>query len=699
MIAHLVHAARRIRRPLLVLALLLGALTVVLGPAAVADPGGCHQPPEPARHGEGFVGQLDNAGLGQGVTGSPYYEQGYDGLTWSTYGTSGMCSVSYPAAGADTWLGKQLLFAAETLTAAVNGIHYLTLDNVILPNLDGILSELPAVLYDSVFTPYFSVVALLSAVLILWWSHKGDLANIGKKVFWTLAGLTFASLTYLVPLAYTPIVDDVLVHGTAELQGNILKQTGWGDERNGLPDMLYSETLYRPWLMGEFGSDTSPEAQRYGRDLLRSQGCSKVETVRNSCNVEQKQDQYTNIAGQVEHTPAYRYFSGDQGRTSAGFVALIKSGCYSLFQLVCKAGLLLTQIIGRGVVLGGPVLGLVAILNNAVLPKIFRALGGAVGIGILLTLVGTVHAYVLGMVTAPAHGFSEGTQLVIMVLVTWLTWIALRPWRLLRQMAASTIGMQLPDPSQERMARRLRQRRHTLARIGKGLFGMARRAGAGFDRDFWFERGEAQAPSAAGAEQPAPGTQLSHRVGATGGGHTRPEGSRIYVQAERVAPDTEPAPAREPAMSTHSRRELTEAPRALGSGGRDEPPDDPPPRGPNGGPSPNGGPHGGPSDRPHSGPNGPSNAGPRGGPDNGPRPRDLPESRHDGNPPPNSPQPPQDTQRDVDVVVPSEEEQRPHHKPSPAQRSREAQRHRRRQHTANENTESAPPPHRPEREE
>lgn len=677
---------RRARRCAVLLVALIAALQVLLAAAASADPGGCHQPPQPEHHGEGVVGALDPAPLGYGTVGSPYYEQGYAGQTWYTYGTSGVCSMSYPWAGADTWLGNQELAAAESITAATNGLHQITSENGLLPKLDGLVLDLPVVLYDSVFTPYFAVVMLISAVMVFGWAFKGDLSSVGKKAFWTLAGLAFASLTYLMPMVYAPISDGLLVHGTNELQSNILRSAGWSD-RDALPTMLHTETVYRPWLVGEFGSDTSPEAQRYGRDLLRAQGCTKDEELLNTCNTEQKQAAYTNIADQIQNTPAYKYFSGDKGRTSAGALALVKAGCYGLFQLVVQAGLVLMQLICRGVIIAGPILGLLAILKNDVLPRILRALGSAVGMGILLVITGTIHAYVMAWISAPERGFAEGEQLTVMVLVTALLWISVRPWRTLRSMAASTVGLQLPDPAQERMARRLRQRRRRMVNIGKSLFGKARNMG--FDHEFWMQRGDRDPAGSAGsgssAQSGAPGGEVAHRVGASRGGQERPEG-RIYATAHRV-PTQDTAPEREPAMATHGRAgELTEGPRALEGGGG--PPDDPPPsrgpRGPRGGPS-------GPTDS--TDPAGPTRSG---GDQHGPpRPPQLPEGGPRESEGPSS-SPRASAGSSSEVVIPSEIEFPEHRRSS---HSRTGQPHPRTEPSNDESGPSpSPSPYRPEEE-
>ena len=72
-------------------------------------------------------------------------------------------------------------------------------------------------LYDSVFTPWFGLVALVLAIVLFRYIWQGDLASIGKRGMWALAGLWFASATYLTPLVYTHALDDVLIGLKPEL--------------------------------------------------------------------------------------------------------------------------------------------------------------------------------------------------------------------------------------------------------------------------------------------------------------------------------------------------------------------------------------------------------------------------------------------------------------------------------------------------
>ncbi|MER7015842.1 hypothetical protein ABT324_30780 [Saccharopolyspora sp. NPDC000359] len=450
--------------------MLLG-LQILLGTPAAAQgwSSSCEEAPTPDMpNGGPVITTLDQVHLGQGVPGSAYGDLGYAGAVWHTYGYSGSCAISDPFAGIDTYLGSQLFNVGKAITAATNGLHYTVSTGGALDQVDDFIATATIALYDNVFTPYAAVVLTIVAVMILGWTLRGDMASIGRKTMWVLVGAWFAAATYMTPLVYTHMTDSFLVDGTNELQSNIMRGVGNDDYLHGLPTMLHDETVYRPWLNGEFGAANGPDAERFGRRLIEAQACTKYEVETDSCNIEDKKRRFTELAAELKDTAAWPYFTGEaHSRTGAGAVALAKAVCFSLFQLLCKIGILLAQLVIRLIIVGGPILGLLAMLSNTLLPTVLRAVGGALGQGLLLAAAAALHTFVLGYVLALE--MSQLLQLAVIGGLTFGMWIALRPIERLIQMLASMTGIQVPSWSQRRMTRAMRGGRGPVARLRRRL--------------------------------------------------------------------------------------------------------------------------------------------------------------------------------------------------------------------------------------
>ncbi|WP_258342177.1 hypothetical protein [Saccharopolyspora gregorii] len=426
--------------------LLVGALVAIqalIGAPASAQSLDCSEPPSPERPGSGMVGAIDPAPLGSGQPGTAYDEVGYAGLVWHTYGLGcGPQGVMNPNALVDTWLGNELFNVSKNLVGATNGLHYALLNGELMGPLDDLIATGTVALYDSVFTPWFGVAALVLAVLLFRYIWQGDLASIGKRTMWALAGLWFASATYLTPMIYTHALDEVVLTGTSAVQAGFLQQVGV-DEANTLPTVLHHQVVYRNWLRGEFGSPDTPQAEQYGRELLRAQAWTKQEVAAgaDAGPSTPKETAFTNVAGQLSTTSAYGYFQGKDGsRVGAGMLSLVQSLAFASFQLMAKAAILLAQVLLRVLILAGPLIGLVALLNHQILRAVGRVGGAAMLNVLVIAAMAGLHTWVLAWIFNPLRGFPVLTQILLAGLVTIVFIMVGKPVRRMGQMVQLSIG-------------------------------------------------------------------------------------------------------------------------------------------------------------------------------------------------------------------------------------------------------------------
>jgi hypothetical protein len=429
----------RRRAVLLIVAGLLGTQVLIGTPALAYD---CSDPPNPERPGAGMVGALDPAPIGVGQPGSVYDEVGYAGLVWHVYDDNCVLSkgVTDPNATIDTWAGNELFNVGKNIVGATNSLHYALLGGDLVKPLDDLVMTGTVALYNSVYAPWFGLFALLLAVVVFRHIWKGDLATISKRGMWALAGMWLAAATYLTPLLYTHVLDEILITGTSQVQAGFLKQVGV-DERNALPTVLHDNVIYRSWLRGEFGSPDAPQAQQYGRDLVRAQAWTKQEVASgaDAGSPEPKKAQYKAIATQLGSSSGY--FKGTDGsRTGAGFLAMFQGLAYGLFQLLAKAGILLAQVLLRVLILAGPIIGLVALLYHDVLRSVGRAAGAALLNVVVIAALAGMHTLMLTWLFNPARGLPLLTQMLLATLVTVVFFLVGKPVRRMWQMVELSVG-------------------------------------------------------------------------------------------------------------------------------------------------------------------------------------------------------------------------------------------------------------------
>ncbi|MER6992856.1 hypothetical protein ABT337_17315 [Saccharopolyspora hirsuta] len=477
------------RRAFAVVAGLL-AIQALIGAPAFGQPFDCKEAPNPERPGSGMVGALDPGSLGTGYPGSAYNEVGYAGLVWHTYDLGcGPQGVTNPNATVDTWVGNELFNVAKNLVGATNGLHYALLNGNLLAPLDELVSTGTIALYDSVFTPWFGLVALVLAIVLFRYIWTGDLAAIGKRGMWALAGLWFASATYLTPLVYTHALDDVLITGTSAVQAGFLQEVGV-DERHALPTLLHDQVIYRNWLQGEFGSADSPQAKEMGRDLLRAQSWTRQEVNDgvDAGSAEPKKQAFQDVAGRLSGTSAYGYFQGvDGSRVGAGVLATVQAFAYASFQLLAKATILLAQVLLRVLILAGPLIGLVALVYHQVLRTIGRVAGAAVLNVVMIAAMAGLHTLILTWIFDPLRGFNPLVQILLAALVTVVFLMVAKPVRRIGQMvelSVGTVGRAVP-------------------RAPQGIFSRFRRGRPQDEEEgsFW-ERARGMDPDAEHAEAP-----------------------------------------------------------------------------------------------------------------------------------------------------------------------------------------------------
>jgi hypothetical protein len=433
--------ARRTRSMLAVIAL-VGVQLFMLAPDAMAAE--CTEPPIPERPGAGMVGAIDppTGSKGNSAADTNYSKYGYAGTVWNVYDDNCVLSknITDPDATIDTWAGNQMFNIGKNLVGATNGLHYAMLSRPgMLTPLDDAVKRAANTFYDNVYVKWFGLAALILAVLLFRQIWHGDLARIGHRGMWALGGMWLAASVVAIGPVYVQL-DALLLDETAQIQAGFVSKEQ-PHQNDALPELLYTNVIYKNWLRGEFGDPNAENAKKYGPELLSYQAWTKddVNSANDQAKIEQKQNGYRSMLGKLGSSAGF--FKGTDGsRIGAGFLAMLQGFAYSLFPLLAKAAVLLAQVLLRVLLLGAPLIGLAAMVAPTLLPKVARVAGAVLLSVLMLSAMAGMHVLMLNLI------FTTGTQLSLlaqMLLAGLLTVIFLmigRPIRRMKQMVELSVG-------------------------------------------------------------------------------------------------------------------------------------------------------------------------------------------------------------------------------------------------------------------
>lgn len=431
---------RRSRRAALLVVIALVGGSVLMGSPAMAQPFDCKESPEPDRPGSGLVGSLDQPRESRGEIGTVYREVGYAGMVWFTYDLGCAGTALNPTITTDTWLGNQSFNLAKFSVGGVNWAHYLIADgSQVLAPLDDLVTNGTRAMYDAVFTTWIGIALALLAVILLVLAIRGDLARQAQRATFAVIALAVGSAAYLAPVDWSKAADSLLLDGITQMQEGFLGQIGMGS-RDTLPSVLVDQVIYQNWLRGEFGAPDVPQAQEFGRDLLRAQTMTKSEVVDGKNPTElaaQKKAAFAEIAGKLGDR--YPYFQGKAGnRTGIGLLAIVQAMCIALFQLLSKVLVLTAMLMLRLLVMTAPAIAVVAILKPDILPSLLRVAGAAIVNTLIVGALAGLHALLVISLFRPGSGIDLWLALLVTGVVTVVLWAVARPFRRLVSMVSLT---------------------------------------------------------------------------------------------------------------------------------------------------------------------------------------------------------------------------------------------------------------------
>ncbi len=426
----------------------------------------CLKAPTPETPDSGLAGWFasrPDSSRTSGVAGV-YSDYGYAGYAYTTYDIGCAPTLMHPDYKFENTMANGEFMLATAVIGASNALRERAWDpGVMWGWADPLVEKATRSIYTRVFTVFGTITLAVVGLYLLWRSRQAQMSVAMTTAGWAIVVMVVVTALATWPVFSARLADKTLVSSLAVVHDavgppaedippelcRLPDQNACLDQRP--PAIRASDTavdtmLYRNWLRGLVGSADSITAMKYGEALYAARAFSWDETEDLRAHPElreqkirQKNEQWLKVAEQIrtEDPEAYEYLTGTKGmeRIGAGFIALMASVLFALFDLAASLLVLLGFLLFRWAVIAAPVLGTVAILRpasagfrrllNAVVAALFNIVIFGTGAAVYLFAVDLI------MSTPTLPGW---LQVVLVWLCGIVGWLLLRPYRRITQL-------------------------------------------------------------------------------------------------------------------------------------------------------------------------------------------------------------------------------------------------------------------------
>lgn len=428
----------------------------------IGDLTDCTSAPTPEVPGRGVVGFFQSPPKTPPPAGDPFvkdpttsiYEQyGYAGLRFNTYDLGcGPDLARQPDAAIGTAIANWIIALPKAAVAATGAV----LDAAFAPDFlgvfDPLIDNVVQTLRQTVFEKWAFVVVGALGVLLIWRSRQASLASAAGAIGWALLVMVLVTMVFRWPLVAGHAADETVTSTLGAVTGGLNDKAPGAASDAGTEATagMQEALLYQSWLGGTFGDANSEVAKKYGPVIFDATALTwaQAETLRTDPDagkaiIEAKQEKFEAAAAKIKDADpdAYDYLTGKRSDTRVGYALLAGLATLCAVPFLFVAGLLVLGaliIVRFGVMLfpAFATLGLfptmrtlVTGIGSTVVAALINALVFGIGAGV--TVLG------LGVLLDPASGTPPWLDVILMLLLTIIMWVALRPFRRLTMMISS----------------------------------------------------------------------------------------------------------------------------------------------------------------------------------------------------------------------------------------------------------------------
>jgi hypothetical protein len=421
----------------------------------------CVQAPTPQTPSAGLAGWFASKPASYGKTGIPglYTDYGYAGYEFTTYDIGCVKTVMHPDYKFENTVANGEMMIASAILGASNAVREKAWDpSTMYGWADPLIEKLTRVLYDRVFRGLGVFTLAVVGIYLLWRARQADLSHAVTVSAWAVFVTVLVTAIAHWPVYSANVADGALTGSLASvhsaLSGTRPTAQCWNPDPaacvdNRTPaqvttDAVTQGMLFRNWVRGTFGDADSDTAKKYGALMYESKAFTwdeaqdiKKDPAQRKLLIDEKQRSWNKTAAQIkaEDPGAYENLQGlnSMDRIGAGFIAIITSLAFAVFDIAASILVLVGFLIFRWAVIALPIIGTFALFRpaSAGLMRMRDLVIGSV-LNILIFGAGAAIYVLLVDVILSTTNLPGWVQFLLILLVGGVGWFVLKPYRRIR---------------------------------------------------------------------------------------------------------------------------------------------------------------------------------------------------------------------------------------------------------------------------
>lgn len=353
-----------------------------------------------------------------------------------------------PGAVANTSIANNAIAGVDTVASLIGSMENLA-HAAGFDWIKPVVTSIGDTLKDRVLTVWLPLALLLLSVVVGASASKASYATTFRRLQIVLVAAVLAVVSLVFPAKAADLMDQ----GASTVAD--AAQAGFQTRAS---DLITRESLYKTWLVGNFGSADSPTAAEYGPRLMSALTYTWSDVKRMQADPaaqagidKAKATEYKTIAAEVQKKDpaAYQSLTGKTDtRTAATFLGLVWVALMGFFVALAALLTVLARLIMIFLVVAAMIGSVVGVVHFGTLQRLWDLFTAALLNVVKFTLAGGVMTLILGAIQNAPVGL--GWRLLFAIIATVIAIMITRPLHSFKSMA----GM---DPSKSLVAGLLRR--------------------------------------------------------------------------------------------------------------------------------------------------------------------------------------------------------------------------------------------------
>jgi hypothetical protein len=433
------------RRLLVLLGVLLTVMLVPVVPAA-ADPldSICEEVPAPVRpdfQTAGLVMDKPDLATVPAVAPNPFTDPNVPissvyGWAWRYTNYDLGCGSDFirdPSAVASTNLANIAMAGLATMTSSVESVENMS-RSANFDFFEPVVASVADTLDERILTVWLPLALLVVSIVLAFSAVRATYSETFRRLMVVVICVALAVVALVFPVRATEVMDS----GAKAVSS--AAQAGFNPRAS---DLITRESLYKTWLVGNFGSADSPTATEYGPRLMSAltYTWSDVKAIDANPDAQEAIDkakaaEFKKIAEEVEEKDpaAYASLTGKTDTRTAGTIlGAVWVAIMGFFVAMAALITILARLIMIALVVAAMVGTVVGVVQFAVLQRMWDLFTAAIINIVKFTIAAGVMTLILGAIQAADVGM--GWRLLFAIVATVIAIMITKPIQSFKSMA------------------------------------------------------------------------------------------------------------------------------------------------------------------------------------------------------------------------------------------------------------------------